>query len=154
MRQGTEREPMARRAYEIQTGVLVHEVGFCRHDTLDAGASPDGIVELEGLIEIKCPNSTTHQTTLLEGMNEDHLYQIQGQLWITGYDWCDFVSYDPRMPKGLDLYVQRVPRDDAFIAQLESGVREFLALVDERVEFLDDDALPAGKEAAHLAVIP
>lgn len=136
MRWGTEMEPEARQAYMIKTGRGVDEVSFLKHPTMMAGASPDGIVELEGLIEIKCPNSTTHQTTLLEGMNEDHLYQIQGQLWITGYDWCDFVSYDPRMPKGLDLYVQRVPRDDAFIGQLESGVREFLALVDERVEAL------------------
>lgn len=133
---GTEMEPEARQAYCIATGRTVDEVSFLKHPTLMAGASPDGIVDLEGCLEIKCPNSITHQRTLLEGMDKGHLYQIQGQLWITGYEWADFVSYDPRMPKGLDLYIQRVPRDDAFIAGLEAGVRNFLTIVEERVEQL------------------
>ena len=133
---GTEMEPEARQAYCIKTGNHVDEVSFIKHQTLMAGASPDGIIELEGVLEIKCPNTSTHMETLLNGMDEMHQYQIQGQLWMTGYKWADFVSYDPRLPPGLQLFIQRVQRDNKFIAELEAGVRDFLNIVDQRVDAL------------------
>ena len=137
MRWGTEQEAAARAAYEQRTGATVEETGFVAHDTLMAGCSPDGLVDWDGLIEIKCPyNSATHIETLLNCMPAEHIAQVQGQMWITGRQWCDFVSYDPRMPAELQLYVQRINRDPAFIADLERQVAEFLAEVGAQVEAL------------------
>jgi hypothetical protein len=130
-------EPEARAAYEQITGTEVEETGFIAHDTLYAGCSPDGLVDWDGLIEIKCPyNSAVHIETLLGGMPTDHMPQVQGQMWITGRQWCDFVSYDPRMPEPLQLHVQRIHRDEAFIADLERRVTSFLAEVGNQVEAL------------------
>ena len=137
MQWGTEQEAPARAAYEARTGVAVEETGFIAHDTLLAGCSPDGLVDWDGLIEIKCPfNSGVHIETLLGGMPKEHVAQIQGQMWITGRQWCDFVSYDPRMPEPLQLHIQRIPRDPAFIADLERRVTSFLAEVGAKVEAL------------------
>ena len=127
---GTEQEPAARTAYELRTGTSVEETGFIAHDTLLAGCSPDGLVDWDGLIEIKCPfNSAVHIETLLNGMPDEHRAQVQGQMWITGRQWCDFVSYDPRMPEPLQLHVQRIQRDPSFIADLEAKVTSFLQQV-------------------------
>ena len=137
MRWGTEQEAAARAAYERVTGISVEETGFVAHDTLMAGCSPDGLADWDGLIEIKCPfNTGVHIDTLLNGMPAEHAPQVQGQMWITGRQWCDFVSYDPRMPAELQLYVQRINRDPAFIADLERQVSEFLAEVGAQVEAL------------------
>jgi len=134
---GTEQEPAARAAYERVTGRIVEETGFVAHDTLMAGCSPDGLVDWDGLIEIKCPWGTAvHIETLLNGMPAEHTAQVQGQMWITGREWCDFVSYDPRMPEALQLHVQRIQRDEAFIADLERRVTSFLAEVGTQVEAL------------------
>jgi len=134
---GTEQEPAARAAYERITGRIVEETGFVAHDTLLAGCSPDGLIDWDGLIEIKCPySSANHIETLLNGMPADHIPQVQGQMWITGREWCDFVSYDPRMPEALQLHVQRIQRDEAFIADLERRVTSFLAEVGNQVEAL------------------
>jgi putative phage-type endonuclease len=134
---GTEQEPAARAAYERVTGRIVEETGFVAHDTLMAGCSPDGLVDWDGLIEIKCPYGTAvHIETLLNGMPADHIPQVQGQMWITGREWCDFVSFDPRMPEALQLHVQRIQRDEAFIADLERCVTSFLAEVGIQVEAL------------------
>lgn len=140
MQWGTEMEPHAREAYVKRTGRQVDEVGFIRHPELAAGVSPDGIVELEGLIEIKCPSTANHLDTLLNGMPEQHMAQIQGQLWVTGYPWCDFVSFDPRLPRGLDLHVQRVERDQGFIDHLDNEVRRFIDEVDAMVTSLQGRA--------------
>jgi hypothetical protein len=130
-------EPAARAAYERVTGRIVEETGFVAHDTLMAGCSPDGLVDWDGLIEIKCPfNTANHIETLLNGMPAEHTAQVQGQMWITGREWCDFVSYDPRMPAELQLHVQRIQRDEAFIADLERRVTSFLAEVGNQVEAL------------------
>ena len=137
MQWGTEQEAAARAAYERRAGVEVEETGFVSHDTLLAGCSPDGLVDWDGLIEIKCPwNTGVHIETLLGGMPADHMAQIQGQMWITGRQWCDFVSFDPRMPEPLQMYVQRINRDPAFIADLERQVTSFLAEVGSKVEAL------------------
>lgn len=140
MQWGTEMEPHARDAYVKRTGRGVDEVGFVKHPELAAGVSPDGIVELEGLIEIKCPSTANHLDTLLNGMPEQHLAQIQGQLWVTGYDWCDFVSFDPRLPRGLDLHIQRIERDQGFIDHLDNEVRRFIDEVDAMVTSLQGRA--------------
>lgn len=136
MQWGIDNEPAARVEYAWKLGVEVEEVGFFEHPSMPAGASPDGLVGADGLVEFKCPSSTRHVETLLNGMPDDHLPQVQGQLWITGRAWCDFVSYDPRMPKHLQLYVQRVPRDDAYINNLDAEIRTFLSEVDALVEKL------------------
>jgi len=130
-------EPAARAAYERVTGRIVEETGFVAHDTLMAGCSPDGLIDWDGLIEIKCPfNTANHIETLLNGMPADHIPQVQGQMWITGREWCDFVSYDPRMPEALQLHVQRIQRDLGFIADLEAKVTSFLQQVGNQVEAL------------------
>lgn len=131
MQWGIDNEPAARIEYAWKRDVEVEEVGFIRHASIMAGASPDGLVGSEGAVEFKCPSSQRHLETWLGGMPEEHMPQVQGQLWITGRVWCDFVSFDPRMPKELALYVQRVERDDIFIANLDLEVRQFLAEVDD-----------------------
>lgn len=130
-------EPEARAAYERATGTSVEETGFIAHDTLLAGCSPDGLVDWDGLIEIKCPwNTANHIETLLNGMPAEHTAQVQGQMWITGRQWCDFISYDPRMPVELQLHVQRIQRDPSFIADLEARITIFLQQVGTQVEAL------------------
>lgn len=127
---GTEHEPLARTAYEAETGLMVQEVGFIQHPEMMAGVSPDGLVGDSGLVEIKCPNTATHIDTLLAGMPSGHIAQVQGQMWICGCEWCDFVSFDPRMPDELQLYVQRIYRDEEYIKTLADEVERFLSEVD------------------------
>lgn len=128
MEWGTMTEPQARSAYEFHTDNEVQEVGFFPHPDLMAGASPDGLIGDDGLLEIKCPNSTTHVEYLDAGvLPSKYVPQVQGQLWITGRKWADFVSFDPRMPHNLQLFVCRVERDDQYIAELEAGIIKFLA---------------------------
>ena len=135
MQRGTELEPLARAAYEASTGVLVAEVGMIPHPRIAmAGASPDGLVGDDGLIEIKCPNSATHIRTLrTKKPSGEYVTQMAWQMACADRAWCEFVSYDPRMPDGLDLFVTRVHRDDAMIAMLETEVEAFLAEVDALV---------------------
>lgn len=137
MKWGTEQEPFARIAYEAVTGNVVQQVAFIRHETLAAGASPDGLIGLDGQLELKCPNTATHIDALLKGIDPGHVPQIQGNLWMSGRKWADFVSYDPRMPERMQLYVQRVARDDKYIDKLEAEVRKFLAEVDETIAKLE-----------------
>lgn len=128
MQHGTETEPEARSAYEFYQGVSVKEVAFVPHPSIDqAGCSPDGLIEDDGLIEIKCPQTATHLETLLgQGVPGKYETQIQFQLACTGRSYCDFVSYDPRMPENMRLFIKRVTRDDKRIAELESEVAAFL----------------------------
>lgn len=130
MKWGIENEPHARTAYCHATGASVTQVGFMRHTTLKAGASPDGIIDMDYGLEIKCPSTATHLDTLLNGMSDDHLPQVQGGMWITGLPEWEFVSYDPRMPENLRLHIQRIKRDDAYIANLEAQVTEFINEID------------------------
>ena len=126
MRWGTEQEPIARIAYASEAYVQVDECGFIQHEELPAGCSPDGLVGDDGLIEIKCPfNPQTHLQTFLDGMPQDHLAQIQGQLWLTGRRWCDFVSFHPSMPAEFQLYIKRIHADAAYHEILEREVRAF-----------------------------
>lgn len=130
---GVEQEPAARIAYAAKTGNEVDEVGFLAHSAICAGASPDGVVNMEGLLEIKCPATITHVTTLLLGMDDEHIPQVQGAMWIAGAPWCDFVSFDPRLPEKQSLYIQRIFRDDAMIAKIEQEVTSFLADVEAMI---------------------
>jgi len=135
MLQGIEREPDARRAYEARTGNLVEEVGFCRLIDLDAGASPDGLVDDDGGLEIKCPERSAHLRYLQqEAEPPEYTWQIQGGMWVTGRQWWDFASYNPDFPENLQLIVRRIKRNDEAIAKLEAEVKRFLAEVSAEVE--------------------
>jgi len=144
LRWGRENEDAARTAYLFTSSAKLTETGFVAHPALACGASPDGLLSDEtdpdgmfGLIEIKCPwNTQVHLETWLNGMPEDHQAQIQGQMWLTGREWCDFVSFDPRMPADLQLYVQRVKGDPEFQAKLEREIIAFSAEADEIVSRL------------------
>ena len=135
MQWGTEKEPEARVAYEFRTDAEVQQVGFVVHPRIGmSGASPDGMIGDVGLLEIKCPNTATHIDTLLgQAVPGKYVTQMQWQMACTGRAWCDFASYDPRLPESMRLFVQRVSRDDALIADLEREVSAFLGEVDKRV---------------------
>lgn len=133
MRWGIEQEPYARAAYEISLDCLVDTVGLVLHPTIDrSAASPDALVDPDGLIEIKCPKTATHLQYLMDGaVPRDYRPQMLWQMACTGRAWCDFVSFDPRLPEKMRLFVKRLPRDDARIAELEREVISFLADVDK-----------------------
>jgi putative phage-type endonuclease len=135
MQWGTDQEPNARAAYEFRTDAAVEVVGFVDHPTIaNSGASPDGYVGADGLIEIKCPNTSTHIDMLLgRAVPSKYVNQMQWQMACTGRKWCDFVSFDPRMPETMSLFVFRVHRDDKAIADLEAEISGFLAEVDRKV---------------------
>ena len=137
MQRGTDLEPFARMKYEEVTGIVVVEQGFLKHAEIRAGASPDGFAD-DGMVEIKCPNQGTHHDTLLHGMDSGHLPQVQGQMWITGRPWVDFVSFDDRFPPEMQLYIQRIMRDDAYIHSLEREVIAFNREVDKSVSQLKE----------------
>ena len=130
MEWGTEQEPFARMAYEAHTSTFVKEEGFVDHPTIEGfGCSPDGIVG-EGLIEIKCPNTANHIETVLENKAPSkYIPQMQCQMACTGAKWCDFVSFDPRVPEDLQLFVVRVERDQEYIDSMEVEVKQFLSEV-------------------------
>jgi putative phage-type endonuclease len=133
MQWGIDTEPFAREAYEARNGVKVVQVGFCLHPTIkDAGASPDGLVGDDGLIEIKCPNTSTHVGTLIDQKAPTkYIPQMQFQLACTVRQWCDFVSFDPRIEQS--FFQIRVERDNEYIEKMEKEVSEFLEEVDRLV---------------------
>lgn len=137
---GTEKEPEARDAYQFYTDIEVEEVGFIDHPSIAmSGASPDGRAGDSGLVEIKCPNTATHIETLLTGQIADkYIKQMMWQIACEKRDWCDYVSYDPRMPEEHRIWIKRVERDDSLIASLESDVSEFLAEVDTKISQLNE----------------
>lgn len=135
---GVEQEPFARAAYEIQTGGLVENVGLVAHPSIPrCAASPDGLVGLDGLLEIKCPKTPTHLEYMEKGAIPGH-YQLQ-MLWqmaCTGRQWVDFATFDPRLPEELQLFVMRFPRDQTRIDAIESEVQKFWNEIDEIIETL------------------
>lgn len=134
MRQGVEREPLARAAYEIHSGNFVTEVGFIRHDTIETGCSPDGLIDADGCLEIKAPELATHLEYLrLKAEPPKYTAQIQGQMWLAERDYCDFVSFNPDFPESLQLVVRRVPRDEKYIAGLALAVELFMTEVREEM---------------------
>lgn len=140
MQWGTETEPLARAAYESIADVLVDEVGYVQHPSIErAGASPDGLIGLFGLLEIKCPNTATHIDTLItKQVPTKYITQMQWQMLCTGRAWCDFVSFDPRLPNGLQVFVKRVEFDTEYAATLEIEVVKFLAELDTKISKLNE----------------
>ena len=135
MQWGTDQEPFARAAYEAAKDVLVDELGFATHPTISmAGASPDGLVGLFGLVEIKAPHTATHIQTLLDGtVPTKYITQMQWQMACTQRQWCDFVSFDPRMDEGLQLFIKRVEYDPIYVASLEKEVINFLFDIEHKI---------------------
>ena len=135
---GTETEPLARSAFEAYADVMVEEVGFVPHPRIrDSGASPDGLVGLFGMLEIKCPNTATHIDTLLtQTVPGKYITQMQWQMRCCERQWCEFVSFDPRLPQDLQLFVKRVEFDPEYVAMLEKEVIQFLAELDDKVNKL------------------
>jgi len=140
MQWGTETEPQARVAYEAFTGRVVDEVAMLPHPTIEmSGASPDGLIDLDGQLEIKCPAQATHLKTLLSRKPAGkYITQMQWQMACTGRQWCDFVSFDPRFPDHLQLCIIRIERDDKLIASLETEVSKFLTEVSKMVDDLNN----------------
>ena len=141
MQRGIEMEDAARKAYEAHTGVFVDEMGIAYHPVLKhTHASPDGLVGDDGLIEIKVPNTTTHIETLrTKKAPAKYINQMMWQMRCTGRQWCDFVSYDDRVPESMRLFVVRVERDEKVIAELEKKVADFLTEVEREIERLNEE---------------
>jgi putative phage-type endonuclease len=138
MQWGTDTEPMARAAYEFRADCEVAQIGFVPHPEIKmAGASPDGMIGDKGMIEIKCPNTATHIDTLLgQKVPEKYVTQMQFQMACADRDYCDFVSFDPRLPEEMRLFVSRVARDQDAIDYLEKEVKAFLYEIDVKVDNL------------------
>ena len=141
MEDGVEREPIARKLYESKTNSIVTEVGFFDHPVIkSSGASPDGAVNSEeegkyaGLIEIKCPIETTHTNTLMsKSVPSKSIPQMQWQMACTNARWVDFISFNPNFPEELQVFVKRLDRDDAYIAELEAEVIKFLEEIEQTI---------------------
>lgn len=138
MKHGTETEPLARNAYQFFADAEVTEVGFVIHPTIDAsGCSPDGLVGDDGMTEIKCPNTATHIETLLGGgIPDKYIKQMQWQMRCCERAWCDFISFDPRLPTRMQLFVQRVPYDKNLVSEIEHEALIFLKEVGDKVAAL------------------
>ena len=138
MEWGTQTEPQARVAYEVRTNNFVDQLAFVDHPSIDwFGCSPDGLVSDRGLVEIKCPNSTTHwEYFKFNRPPQKYVIQMQAQMAVTNRDWCDFISFDPRMPERSQLLIVRVDRDDAFIAEMEEQIKQFLSEVEVEVNLM------------------
>ncbi len=137
MEWGQDTEELAATTYMMRTGRIVDQVGFLQHDWLAAGASPDGLVGDDGTIEIKCFNTANHIEALKNNaMPPEHMPQVQGQLWIANRQWCDFISFDPELTDNAQIFIQRIPRDEIYIKNLELEVSMFLDEVDADIEFL------------------
>ena len=131
MLRGIELEPEAKAAYSIETGVFIDDIGFVDHPSIvNFGASPDGLVGNDGLIETKCPKLTTHLKTIAdEKIKSEYLYQMQTQMACTGRKWCDFVSYYPALGDN-SLFIKRIEADQQMIAEIEQSVIKFLNELD------------------------
>ena len=138
MQQGTAREPEARMTYALVKGVEVEEIAIVPHPTIKgAHCSPDGLVGLDGLVELKCPQAPAHLDLLLNGqISIDYVVQMAWQMACTGRAWVDFVSYSSDFPGPMQLFVRRVHRDNARIAELEREITTFIREVDRKVEQL------------------
>jgi len=138
MEWGTQTEPQARVAYEVKSGNFVDQVAFIDHPNIEwFGCSPDGLVSDKGLIEIKCPNSPTHwEYFKSKEPPKKYFIQMQAQMAVTGKDWCDFVSFDPRMPERSQLLIVRVNRDSNFINEMIVEIQQFLSEVEVEVNLM------------------
>jgi len=136
MEYGNETEPLARQYYETANDCQVDEVGFVMRDD-DVGASPDGLVGDDGIIEVKCPLSSTHiETILSDKMPTLHIPQVQGLLWVTEREWCDFVSFDPKV-LSRPMFCVRIERDKDYIVNLAANVAVFVKELEEMVSKIE-----------------
>lgn len=133
MQWGTDQEPYARMAYEMRTGHIVRETGFLQHNKLMAGVSLDGDIDnFTGIVEFKCPKTATHIGYIQDDrVPLTYIPQITFEMWLSGAQWCDFVSYDPRLPDYLQLFVKRITRAELPIAAFEMALRKFLGELDK-----------------------
>ena len=139
MQWGIDQEGFARDAFTRKMGVEVDLVGFVKHGMLMCGASPDGVLDGgEGLVEFKCPTTNTHLQTIMNGMDPMHMPQLQGQMWMTGAQYAWFASYDPRLPASMELYLQKVDRDQQFIVMLQDEVCTFLNEINDTIATLEE----------------
>lgn len=138
MQHGTDTEPYARAAYEARMDLLVTEVGFIDHPWIVmSGASPDGLAN-EGMVEIKCPNTATHIDTLLsQTVPAKYITQMMWQMACADRPWCDFVSFDPRLPERHQLFIKRINYDPEMVNLLENSVIQFLGDVDLKIQQLE-----------------
>lgn len=139
---GQDVEPFQREAFELETGLVVRQSGFMLHPAYPfIGASPDGLIDTDGGLEMKSPHDeAVHVQTLLEGMPAEHMAQVQGSMAVTGRRWWYFTSYDPRQAERFRLYVQRVERDDVFIARLMGELLTFNEQAEAMLRQLDTAA--------------
>lgn len=139
LRWGQDVEPYARKEYELRTGLIVVQSEFVEHPKYPfAGCSPDGLVSTNGGIEMKCPkDSIVHLQRFVEGVPDEYRPQCQGFLWVTGREWIDFVSYDPRQIERYQMLKVRINRDETFIQTLESAVLEAEAEVQALIQKLE-----------------
>lgn len=139
MKWGIDNEAAAKAAYEFFVDAEVLPAAFIRHPRIEmSGASPDGLIGSKGLAEIKCPNTATHIETLTaQTIPGKYNLQMQWQMACAEAEWCDFVSFDPRMPQNMQLFVKRVKRDDKLIADTEKEIVAFLKEIDERIAELN-----------------
>lgn len=135
MQDGIDREDTARKVYEALSGQVTTLIGFVSHDELRAGCSPDGVIgDYEGIVELKCPIPATHLTYLKSGLVPDeYVKQCVHNMWITGAQWCDYMSFNPEFPDTLQARIVRINRDERVMATYEKAVRAFLAEVDLEV---------------------
>lgn len=135
MQWGTDIEPQARAMYAFTHDLEIAECGFVDHPSLPmTGASPDGLIGTDGLVEIKCPNTATHIETLRgASIDRKYLLQMHWQMICTERAWCDFLSFDPRLPAEMQMHVRRVERDTALADEIASEVSVFLLEVDQTV---------------------
>jgi putative phage-type endonuclease len=138
MQRGIDEEPRARAAYEVQSNNFVDQVAFIDHPTIKGfGCSPDGLIDTDGIVEIKNPNSSTHWATIKANEIPNKYYiQMMAQLSCTGREWNDYVSFDSRFPDRSQLFVKRLHRDDKYIAEMESEIVKFLDEVNSEVELI------------------
>ena len=137
MEWGNETEPQARAMYEFDTGYTVDEVSFIRLDGHKVGCSPDGLIGDDGLVEFKCPKTTTQIETFLSGkMPTGHKPQVQGQMWVADREWCDFVSFDPRISGAASFFKVRIMRDEEYIKELSEKIFKFEEELAETINLL------------------
>ncbi len=135
---GTDTEPFARAAYEARMDILVTEVGFVDHPLITmSGAYPD-VLASEGMVEIKCPNTATHIETLLtKTVPAKYITQMMWQMACADRPWCDFVSFDPRLPEKHQLFIKRINYDPEMVNLLENSFIQFLGDVDLKIQQLE-----------------
>ena len=140
MQWGIETEPQARAAYEFAKEVEVEQIAFMDHPSIElAGMSPDGLIGKDGLFETKCPNTATHIDFLItKKIPKKYIDQMQWQMACSGRKWCDYMSFDPRMPEHLNKMIIKVNRDDKYIQEMEIEVIKFNSEIEEKIKILEN----------------